>query len=420
MSYTLGRFSYLSISIDEFQEHHLKGLREILENIGASVTRVFINAMGKRVMFYQSALVSWLNLMPNLAHVSSGGLFSCTEVQDDPNSTLQLANLQSIRLCPMGLGLKLHQTPASSVQLLQLNDQVPLPNINAIFEKHSQSLKHLDLFRPVYTDPLPFRHLELFNLSCLYQSYMNNPEHDRFLIDVISHQQSLEILTLGECDLLSNCYPVSSQLLRVICSKRDLQELSFGLSFDVSPLDVMEMRALTDLAELTIQMYFEDFSVESDEIIEALCSTRLPELQSLRLLSSLGNLPLDLLLDSFENLSSLELSELSFTFQPGRVYANLLDLSLYSEFHEPIDVRPSLIKSLTNLDILKVSHMFPRVSTFRAILKSKISSIEISVAVREDLSQHKLKKIKKLCKKLAEKCFDCDIDFQEDSSLLIV
>lgn len=418
MKYTLRRFTCLSIVVEEFTPKQLKDLHDILENIGGSVTYFFLNAMGKTIKVYQSALIDWLNLMPNLNHIASGGLFGCQEILDAPNTEVNIDKLENVQLCPMGLGVRLHETPASSVTWLQFNDTVPLPNVDKIFLKHRETLSRLDLFRTVYTDPKPFRHLKLRRLTMLYQQYMNNSAHDQFLLDVIEHQKELQYLSLGECDLCSNSYPVSPEVLRKISTKSQLTELNIGLSQAITPAHIWNLSKLTKLVDLTIQMAFDDYSVENqNDIVDTLCSTKLPELESLRLLTCGANLSLNNFFDSFANLSELDLcSESTYSFSPGRLYPNMTKLSLYNEHFEPIDIFPSLIKSMPNLCEFKINPLFPRVSTFRAIFNSNICVVDILVAIVENVSLYKMKKIKKLCKKIEDKCGDehCEIEFEDD------
>jgi hypothetical protein len=399
----------LDISVTDYTEEHLSRLRSILENIGKSVTKLFLNAIGKRVKVYQSALISWLNLMPNLQHISTGGLFSCEEVLDAPeNLRLNLKKLQNVQLCPFGLSDRLHDIPESSIKWLQFNDKVPSPNVEKIFLKHCKTLKRLDLFREVYTDPKPFRVLKLETLICLYQEYMNNSAHDEFLSDIIKNQSDLLKLELGEGDLCSNCYPVSAPLLRTICDKAQLTELHFGLSRSLTTVDIFGLRKLAELKELTIQMQFMEYSIENSmDMVEVLCSTGLSSLESLRLIGEFnGPLSLNLFLESFENLRKLELSE-SFnriTFNNGKIYPKMNSFILYSDELEVIDIHPCLIKSMPNLTELTVRAMFPRVSTFRSIFKSKIHTVDLTMSHFDIVSVYKMKKIKKWSRKIAKNC----------------
>lgn len=290
MKKSLRRFHHVAIVIDDFHDFHLKRLLDILNNIGGRIRSLYLDAVGKNdVELEQSALVSWLNAMPNLEKVSAGGLYSCMENRDDPTTELNLCKLRNVRLCPLGLGLKLHQMPQASIQFLQLNDKIPLPNVEQVLKKHSETLHTLQLFRSVYSDPLPFRHAKLTKLSCLYQEFMNNRTHNDFLKDVIEHQTKLKTLDLGEGDLTSNCYPINAELLNLICEKTQLEELSIGLHLDVTSRDVSQLRKLKNLKQLLLQTLFYDFEV-SREVLEAFAGTKIPSLKCLRLEANVAHM----------------------------------------------------------------------------------------------------------------------------------
>lgn len=445
MKKSLRRFHYLRIVIDDFYDWQLKRLLDILQNIGDKVESLYIDAVGKTdVEVEQSALVSWLNSMPNLQKISAGGLYSCKENRDDPTTLLNLSKLRSVSLCPLGLGLKLHQMPKASIQFLQLNDKVPLPNAEEVFKLHSETFRTLQLFRTVYTDPMPFRHLKLTKFSCLYQEFMNNRIHNEFLMDIIEHQTKLKTLDLGEGDLTSNCYPVNSELLNLICEKTELEELSIGFNLDVTPGDVNQMRKLKNLKQLLLQTSFYDFEVNS-EVLEAFASTKIPTLKSLRLEANVADMTqqvmrtlgesfpyleeyigdfniherenelstFNVFLDAFPNLTTLELLESHYEFIPGRIYPKMKKLNLWCETNE-INISAQLIKSLPNLEELQVENMVPRYSTLRAILKSKITKIDITISSVEDISEKRLKKIQKIASRIMDKGDECSIVFPDE------
>lgn len=172
-------------------------------------------------------------------------------------------------------------------------------------------------------------------------------------------------------------------------------------------------------------MQFMEYSIENTmDMVEVLCSTRLPSLETLRLIGEFnGPLSLNLFLESFENLHKLELSE-SFnriTFNNGKIYPKMHSFILYSGEFETIDIHPCLIKSMPNLTKLTVRAMFPRVSTFRAIFKSKIHTVDITVSHFDIVSVYKMKKIKKWSRKIAKNCErrggECEINLGDETEI---
>jgi hypothetical protein len=302
---SLRRFDNVVIDVEEYSDNHLKRLHSILQVHGPTITHLCINGVNKNgLKFKQSVLIKWLNTMPNLINIDAGGLYGCQQIQDDTDSQLVHTKITDLGLCPYGLALLLHKTQKACIRRLQLNDSTPLPNINDIFQKHRDTLKDLFLFRPVYTDPKPFLQLKLSKFYCLYSEYMNNRTHDNFLQDVISSQDNLVTLQLGEMDLISNSYPVNPTLLRVICSKKTLTDLCLGFSNEISVDDVYKLQRLTNLTELRVQMNFAQFSV-NEEIIESFGNVKLPNLRSLQLEINVQFLTPELLKRLGENFPNL-------------------------------------------------------------------------------------------------------------------
>lgn len=291
MSHSLRRFKRLTIFMDNYDCEHLKSLQAILENMGSCVQSLRVDTIrSSNVEIKQSILVSWLNMMENLVEVLFDGNFpeACKEIIDDPSTELKLEKLNFIQLCPLGLGLKLHQMAKASIKRLILNDPIPLPNLEEIFIIHRETLHTLELSMPVYSDPKPFRHLQLIELACRYHLYMHNPIHSGFLMEIIEHQNILVTLELGfDGDKYSNCFPVNSELLNVICNKTQLEDISIGLHPDVTPNDIYQLRKLKNLKRILLQTTFKIFDV-SLEVLEAFAMTKIPSLKILKLDANIG------------------------------------------------------------------------------------------------------------------------------------